>query len=188
MHTCVILHLAYLCNTHYTKDSQGDTAKVEHKRGNVRAGMEKLERNAQRARYSEPPAAEVPKNKKAFPEAVGSRPGTQPQKGSRSVYHAPPKIERGISMSNTEIQSKVNELRELRRMADELAAEIEAAQDAIKAHMTAIDADTLTGIDYKITWKTVTSSRFDSTAFKKAMPELAERFTKSTTSRRFVVA
>lgn len=91
-------------------------------------------------------------------------------------------------MSNTEIQSKVNELRELRRMADELAAEIEAAQAAIKAHMTAIDADTLTGTDYKITWKAVTSSRFDSTAFKKAMPELAERFTRSTTSRRFVVA
>ena len=91
-------------------------------------------------------------------------------------------------MSKTEIQSKVNELRELRRMADELAAEIEAAQNAIKAHMTAIDADTLTGIDYKITWKSVTSSRFDSTAFKKAMPELAERFTRSTTSRRFVVA
>ena len=74
-------------------------------------------------------------------------------------------------MSNTEIQSKVNELRELRRMADELTAEIENIQDAIKAHMTAIDADTLTG-----------------TAFKKAMPELAERFTKSTTSRRFIVA
>lgn len=85
-------------------------------------------------------------------------------------------------MSNTEIQSKVNELRELRRMADELAAEIESIQDAIKAHMTAIDADTLTGADYKITWKAVTSSRFDSTAFKKAMPELAERFTKSTTT------
>ena len=91
-------------------------------------------------------------------------------------------------MSNTEIQNKVNELRELRRMADELAAEIENIQDAIKAHMTAIDADTLAGADYKITWKTVTSSRFDSTAFKKAMPELAERFTKSNTSRRFTVA
>lgn len=51
-----------------------------------------------------------------------------------------------------------------------------------------MDTDTLTGIDYKITWKSVTSSRFDSTAFKKAMPELAERFTRSTTSRRFVVA
>ena len=91
-------------------------------------------------------------------------------------------------MSNTEIQSKVHELRELRRMADELAAEIEAAQDAIKAHMTAIDADTLTGADYKITWKSVTSCRFDSAAFKKAMPDLAERFTRSTTSRRFTVA
>ena len=79
-------------------------------------------------------------------------------------------------MSNTEIQSKVNELRELRRMADELTAEIESIQDAIKAHMTAIDADTLAGADYKITWKTV------------AMPELAERFIKSTTSRRFTVA
>ena len=55
-------------------------------------------------------------------------------------------------MSNTEIQSKVNELRELRRMADELTAEIENIQDAIKAHMTAIDADTLTGADYKITY------------------------------------
>lgn len=172
----------------YNEDSQGNTAKVEHKRDNVRAGTEKLERNAQRARYSEPPAAKAPKLKKSVLHAVESTRRTQPQKGSRSVYHAPPKIERGISMSNTEIQSKVNELRELRRMADELAAEIEAAQDAIKAHMTAIDADTLSGVDYKITWKSVTSSRFDSTAFKKAMPELAERFTRSTTSRRFVVA
>ena len=163
-------------------------AKVEHQRGNARAGTEKLERNAQRARYSEPPAAKAPEQKKSVLQAVESKGRTQPQKGSRSVYHAPPKIERGISMSNTEIQSKVNELRELRRMADELAAEIEAAQNAIKAHMTAIDADTLSGVDYKITWKSVTSSRFDSTAFKKAMPELAERFTKSTTSRRFVVA
>ena len=63
-------------------------------------------------------------------------------------------------MSNTEIQNKVNELRELRRMADELAAEIENIQDAIKAHMTAIDTDTRPGAGYKITWNVVTSSRF----------------------------
>ena len=35
------------------------------------------------------------------------------------------------------MDSKIKELRELRRMADELAAEIEAIQDAIKAEMTA---------------------------------------------------
>ena len=91
-------------------------------------------------------------------------------------------------MATNELIAKLNELTELRRMAEELNAEIEGVQDAIKAHMTAIDADTLTGADYKITWKTVTSSRFDSTAFKKAMPELAERFTKPSASRRFTVA
>ena len=91
-------------------------------------------------------------------------------------------------MATNELIAKLNELSELRRMAEELNAEIEGVQDAIKAHMTAIDADTLTGADYKITWNTVNSSRFDSTAFKKAMPELAERFTKSSTSRRFTVA
>ena len=91
-------------------------------------------------------------------------------------------------MSNTEIQSKVNELRELRRMADELTAEIESIQDAIKAHMTAIDADTLTGADYKITWKTVTSSRFDSTAFKLTHADLFRQYSKSVTSRRLVIA
>ena len=91
-------------------------------------------------------------------------------------------------MSNTEIQSKVNELRELRRMADELAAEIEAAQDAIKAHMTAIDADTISGTDWKVTYKAVTSSRLDTNALKKALPDLAQQFTKTTTARRFCIA
>ena len=91
-------------------------------------------------------------------------------------------------MATNELIAKLNELSELRRMAEELNAEIEGVQDAIKAHMTTIDTDTLTDTDYRITWKAVTSSRFDSTAFKKAMPELAERFTKSSTSRRFTVA
>ena len=63
-----------------------------------------------------------------------------------------------------------------------------AAAPLVRDECGVFDADTLAGADYKITWKTVTSSRFDSTAFKKAMPELAERFTKSSTSRRFTVA
>lgn len=37
-------------------------------------------------------------------------------------------------MSANEIAAKVQELRELRRMADELAAEIDGLQDAIKQH------------------------------------------------------
>lgn len=91
-------------------------------------------------------------------------------------------------MSNQEMQSKVNELRELRRMAEELEAEITAVQDSIKAHMTATGAEELTGTDYRITWKTVTSTRLDAAALRKAAPELCERFTRTTASRRFCVA
>lgn len=91
-------------------------------------------------------------------------------------------------MSIDMMNAKVKELRELKRMQDELAAEIEAIQDEIKAHMTAQDADTLTGIDWKITWKAVTSNRLDSTALKKALPDVAAQYTKTTTARRFVLA
>ena len=91
-------------------------------------------------------------------------------------------------MSINEIDSRVKELRELRRMADELAAEIESIQDSLKEQMQARGLDTLSGADWKITWKPVMSSRLDSTALKKELPEIADRFMKSTTNRRFVLA
>ena len=89
-------------------------------------------------------------------------------------------------MSMNEI--KVKELRELRRMAEELAGEIAAIEDDIKASMAAAATDEISGPTFKITWKPITSSRLDSKALKAAAPELWERFTKTTTSRRFVVA
>ncbi len=91
-------------------------------------------------------------------------------------------------MSTIEMDSKIKELRELRRMADELQTEIDGLTDSIKAEMTARDTDTLTGSDWKVTWKMVTSSRLDTTALKKALPDLAQQFTKTSTSRRFVLA
>ena len=91
-------------------------------------------------------------------------------------------------MSIFELSAKVNELRELRRMSDEIAAEIDAIQDEIKKHMTAANVDTLAGTDFKITWKPVTASRFDTVAFKRENPELSARYTRTTTSRRFTIA
>lgn len=73
-------------------------------------------------------------------------------------------------------------------MADELAAEIAATEDALKAYMTANGADELHGASFKITWKEVTSSRLDSKALKAAAPELWQRFSKQTATRRFIVA
>lgn len=91
-------------------------------------------------------------------------------------------------MSINEMESKVNELRELRRMAEELAVEISALEDSLKAHMTATGSDEIHGANFKITWKQVTSSRLDSKALKAAAPTIWEQFTKTTTSRRFIVA
>ncbi len=86
------------------------------------------------------------------------------------------------------LDSQIHELRELRRMADELAAAIDTIQDAIKAEMTAAGVDVLTGSDWKAVWKPITTSRIDTTALKKALPDLAAQFTKTSTVRRFSVA
>jgi len=86
------------------------------------------------------------------------------------------------------IDRQVQELRELTRMREELEAEITALQDALKAHMAAQGTDTITGADYRVTWKTVTTSRLDGKALKAALPEIAAQFTRETTSRRFCVA
>lgn len=88
-------------------------------------------------------------------------------------------------MSQQEIIATITELQELRRMQEELEAAIEAAQDKIKAHMG--EAEELTAGAFKITWKPVTSARLDVAALKKALPEIVERFTKTTTARRFLV-
>lgn len=84
--------------------------------------------------------------------------------------------------------AKVKELRELKRMAEELADAIETIQDEIKSIMSANELETLTGVDWKITWKPVVSNRLDTTALKKALPDVATQYTKQTVSRRFVLA
>ena len=88
-------------------------------------------------------------------------------------------------MSNPNLTPKITELMELKRMRDELYAEIQAAEDEIKQAMG--DDDTLLAGPFKVIWKAVTSSRLDSTALKKALPEIAARFMKQTTTRRFSI-
>ena len=92
-------------------------------------------------------------------------------------------------MSINELQSQVNELRELRRMAAELEAEMESIQDSIKAHMTAQDVDELTGTDFKVSWKPVESRRFDKARMIAAFgQDCYDQFCKTTTSRRFTIS
>ena len=91
-------------------------------------------------------------------------------------------------MRTHEIESKIRELRQLQALIDEAAAEVETIKDQIKASMDAQGAEELRAGEYKVTWKPVTASRLDTAALKKALPDVVERFTKTTTSRRFCVA
>ena len=91
-------------------------------------------------------------------------------------------------MSTSEIDSKVDTLRELRNLEAEVKAEITAIEDDLKAEMLAKNTDTLTGHNYVISWKTVITNRFDSAAFKLTHADLFAKYSRATTSRRFVIA
>lgn len=89
-------------------------------------------------------------------------------------------------MSNHELERKVRELRQLQALIDEAQAEAEAIKDTIKAIMG--ESEELRCGEYQITWRSVKSARIDTTALRKALPDVAAAFTRETTTRRFVVA
>lgn len=91
-------------------------------------------------------------------------------------------------MSTNDIISKIEALKEWEALAADAAAEIEALKDAIKAEMTARGVEELQAGQYIARYTEVISNRFDSTAFKKVMPDVYKAYTKPVTSRRFSVA
>ncbi len=88
-------------------------------------------------------------------------------------------------MSNPTLESTIHEILDLKRMREELDATITTLEDSIKAVMG--DEELLTAGAYKVSWKTFTSSRVDTTALKKELPQIAAQFTKQTTARRFSI-
>ena len=86
------------------------------------------------------------------------------------------------------IDSIMKELAEYIRMQEEAAAMVESLKDQLKAQMQAAGVESLAGSEHKATYKAVTSSRVDTTRLKKDLPEIAARYTKTTTARRFTFA
>ena len=89
-------------------------------------------------------------------------------------------------MSTNELESKIRELRQLQALIEEATAEAETIKDAIKASMG--DSEELRAGEYKVTWKAVKASRIDTTAPRKALPDVAQAFARETITRRFCVA
>ena len=91
-------------------------------------------------------------------------------------------------MSITELDTKVDALRELRNLEAEVKSEITAIEDELKAEMLAKNTDTLTGKNCTVSWKSIITTRFDSAAFKLTHADLFAQYSRATTSRRFVIA
>ncbi len=79
-------------------------------------------------------------------------------------------------MGTTEITTKVEHIKTLQTMIDELTAEMESVKDEIKSEMTARGVEEMTVSCFKVRYKSVSSSRFDSTEFKKTHQELYDQY------------
>ena len=91
-------------------------------------------------------------------------------------------------MSTCKLETKITKMQEYEALAEEAKAEAEALRDEIKAELTRRNAEEVTTGKYIVRWTSVLSQRFDSTAFKRAMPDIYKAFTKQVSSRRFSVS
>ena len=91
-------------------------------------------------------------------------------------------------MSTCDLETKITKMQEYEALAVEAQAEADALRDEIKAELTRRNAEEVSTEKYIVRWTSVLSQRFDSTAFKRAMPDVYKTFTKQVSSRRFSVS
>ena len=90
-------------------------------------------------------------------------------------------------MSTVDVVSKIEQMKELEALIAEAQAEVEALKDEIKSEMMKQGKEELEAGKYIVRWTSVLSNRFDSTGFKKVMPEVYKAYTKQVSSKRFSV-
>ena len=80
----------------------------------------------------------------------------------------------------------MREIAEYSHMAEEIGATLDSLKDSLKKYMDENGLDSIAGNEHKASYKAVTSSRIDTTALKRDMPEIAAKYTKTTETRRFL--
>ena len=98
----------------------------------------------------------------------------------------------GLKMTNynkmamDNLNALMREIAEYTRMAEEISATLDSLKDTLKKHMEENGLDSIAGSEHKASYKAVTSSRIDTTALKRDMPDIAAKYTKTTETRRFL--
>ena len=91
-------------------------------------------------------------------------------------------------MSTIEITSKIEALKELEALIEEAKAEAETLRDEIKTEMLNRNTEEMEAGQYIVRWTSVLSQRFDTTGFKKALPEVYTAYLKQISSKRFTIS
>lgn len=91
-------------------------------------------------------------------------------------------------MSVMEIVSKIEKLKELEELIDEANAEAEALKNSIKEEMLKQNTEEIIVGRYIVRWTSILSNKFDSTTFKKVMPDVYKTYVKQVSSRRFTIS
>lgn len=89
-----------------------------------------------------------------------------------------------IAMDN--FNALMREIAEYSRMAEEIGATLDSLKDSLKKYMEKNQLEMLVGSEHKAIYKTVVSSRIDTAALKRNAPEIAEQYTKTTKTKRFL--
>ena len=91
-------------------------------------------------------------------------------------------------MSKFELLAKIELLNKYEAMMEEIKGEADAIRNSIKAEMEAREVEELIAGQYIVRYTAVLSNRFDSTAFKKVLPDLYKAYTKQVASKRFSIS
>ena len=91
-------------------------------------------------------------------------------------------------MANNELLNKIEALNEWEALMEEARAEAEAIRDEIKQHMLASETEELECGQYIIRYQSIIRNNFDSSAFKKALPEVYKSFIRQSTTKRFTIS
>lgn len=91
-------------------------------------------------------------------------------------------------MSKIELLAKIELLNKYEAMVEEMKAQADTIRNEIKAEMDARELEEMIAGQYIIRYTAVLSNRFDTTAFKKVMPEIYQAYTKQVSRRRFTIS
>ena len=91
-------------------------------------------------------------------------------------------------MATNELINKIEALNEWEALMEEARQEADAIRDSLKQELLNRNTEELEAGKYIIRYQSIVSNRFDSSAFKKLMPDVYKSFIRQSTSKRFSIA